>query len=194
MKTEIRPVVGREIEPFLQDIARLRIEVFREFPYLYDGDFEYEERYLTHYAEADLALFVLAIADGQVVGVSTAVAMVEADPEFKSAIAGSEFGVEETLYFGESVLDARFRGQGFGKQFFVEREAHAERMGLPVTCFCAVERPQDHPRKPNGYRPLHGFWRSLGYEHHPDIRVHYPWKDIDEDSESLKPMSFWFKR
>ena len=39
LKTE----TGRGIEKYLHDLAKLRIEVFREFPYLYDGSPEYEK-------------------------------------------------------------------------------------------------------------------------------------------------------
>ena len=37
--------------PYMGDLAALRIEVFREFPYLYEGTLEYEQRYLKSYAE-----------------------------------------------------------------------------------------------------------------------------------------------
>jgi hypothetical protein len=43
---EVTQLRGREIEPYLQEIAGLRITVFREFPYLYEGDLEYEMAYL----------------------------------------------------------------------------------------------------------------------------------------------------
>ena len=36
----------RDPAPYLEDVAHLRIAVFREFPYLYDGDPGYEARYL----------------------------------------------------------------------------------------------------------------------------------------------------
>ena len=35
-----------ELRPFLKDLARLRMEVFHDFPYLYDGTAEYEEKSL----------------------------------------------------------------------------------------------------------------------------------------------------
>ncbi len=41
---EIRRVVGSAIEPYLSDLVSLRIDIFRAFPYLYDGDRVYEER------------------------------------------------------------------------------------------------------------------------------------------------------
>lgn len=34
---------GAALIEHISDLASLRIEVFRDFPYLYDGDFEYEK-------------------------------------------------------------------------------------------------------------------------------------------------------
>ena len=38
------------------DLARLRIGVFREFPYLYDGSLDYERDYLADYASTEGAI------------------------------------------------------------------------------------------------------------------------------------------
>lgn len=75
--TDIRlmTVRGAELEPWLEHVAALRIEVFRDFPYLYDGSFEYETRYLRTYVECDSAVCVLALAGERVVGASTGLAM-----------------------------------------------------------------------------------------------------------------------
>ena len=37
MTVEIKSLSGIDATPYLDDLARLRIEVFRAFPYLYDG-------------------------------------------------------------------------------------------------------------------------------------------------------------
>ncbi|HBF93820.1 MAG TPA: GNAT family N-acetyltransferase, partial [Marinobacter adhaerens] len=44
MAVSIRRLSGDQIKPYLDDLARLRIEVFRHFPYLYDGDMDYERK------------------------------------------------------------------------------------------------------------------------------------------------------
>jgi hypothetical protein len=31
---------GKDLEKYISDLARLRIEVFHDFPYLYDGDYD----------------------------------------------------------------------------------------------------------------------------------------------------------
>ena len=43
-------VFGADVRPFISDLARLRIQVFAEFPYLYAGELGYEEAYLQHLA------------------------------------------------------------------------------------------------------------------------------------------------
>ena len=64
MAVSIRRLSGDQIKPYLDDLARLRIEVFRHFPYLYDGDMDYERKYLDTYARSPESLFVLAL-DGE---------------------------------------------------------------------------------------------------------------------------------
>lgn len=79
---EIRPVSGIAVEPWLDELAGLRIRVFRDYPYLYDGDPDYERRYLDRYARSDRSLFVLALEYNRVVGVASALPLEDADEEF----------------------------------------------------------------------------------------------------------------
>ena len=72
MSIEVRLVEPAQIEAHLDDLARLRIAVFREWPYLYDGDPAYEAGYLTHFAQAPEACLVAAFDRGAVVGMATA--------------------------------------------------------------------------------------------------------------------------
>ena len=61
-----------EIEAALDDLARLRIAVFADWPYLYEGDAAYEARYLSHFAASPGAVVVAARdADGRMVGAAT---------------------------------------------------------------------------------------------------------------------------
>ena len=73
IKVEI--CTGAAVAPLLPELARLRVEVFREFPYLYDGDTAYEEKYFQIYAETPGAAVVVARDDGRIVGASTCLPM-----------------------------------------------------------------------------------------------------------------------
>ncbi|OOC48219.1 hypothetical protein B0684_11135 [Thioalkalivibrio versutus] len=83
---------------------------------------------------------------------------------------------------------------GAGHRFFDEREAAARRLGFAHATFCAVVRPEDHPRRPAGYRSLDGFWKKRGYRRAEGRVGHFPWPDIGERQESLKPLQFWWRR
>src|SRR5690606_10812750 len=67
---------GAEAEPFLDAVAALRIEVFADWPYLYQGDVDYERGYLARYARCPRALFVLAKDGETIVGASTGLPLI----------------------------------------------------------------------------------------------------------------------
>lgn len=193
MTVEIKSLSGIDASPYFDDLARLRITVFRVFPYLYDGSVEYERKYLATYADTKGAVFVLALDGGQVVGMSTGMPMAAETDEVKSPFLAAGYDPLQLFYFGESVLLPDYRGHGIGVRFFEEREAHAKHLGFDWCTFCAVERPADHPRRPADYMPLNAFWEKRGYRHHPELRTSFTWQDIDESVESPKPLSFWMK-
>ena len=193
MTLTIQPFSGSDATPFFGDLARLRSTVFRDFPYLYEGNPDYEQTYLSTYARSEGSIFVLAIDGDQVVGVATGTPMAGETEEVQRPFLAAGFDPEHFSYFGESVLLPRYRGRGIGVKFFEGREAQAKRLGLRYATFCAVERPADHPRRPADYQPLDAFWGKRGYTHHPELRTTFTWRDIDETHESPKPLSFWIR-
>ncbi len=187
---EIRRLIGPAILPHLADIARLRIRVFREFPYLYDGSVGYEQTYLESYASAARGVCVLALDDGAVVGASTGLPLEEADEAFQAPLREAGFDLRSVFYLGESVLEKSHRGQGIGHRFFDEREAHAAELGFPITTFCAVERPDDHPLKPADYRSNEAFWAKRGYLLRPDLKARLSWQQVDSPDEVSNLLAF----
>jgi GNAT superfamily N-acetyltransferase len=185
---------GDKLKQFIPELASLRITVFRDFPYLYDGDLAYEEGYLKTYIEAPNSVIVLAFDGDRVVGASTGIPLVHETDEVKAPFIAAGYDVNKVFYCGESVLLSEYRGQGAGVAFFDHREDHAKEIGgFEFSCFCGVQRPDDHPRRPAGYKPLDNFWRKRGYEKHPELDTTFSWKELDETEESPKPMTFWMK-
>jgi len=192
---EIVRVSGEAIRPYLTDVAKLRIEVFREFPYLYDGSEDYERGYLEVYAKSERSVIVLAIKDGQVVGASTGLPLEDADEAFQKPFRDAGMDVSRIFYFGESVLRKSERGQGIGHRFFDEREIHARDHGFSIMTFCAVQRDADHPMKPEDYRENDAFWKKRGYEKVAALAAELGWEQIDQPgSETRNRLIFWLKR
>ena len=184
---------GDAVRERLDALADLRIRVFRDFPYLYDGDIVYEREYLEKYAASANSVFVLALDEDQVVGAATGLPLADADPAFQVPFRAAGIALHEVFYFGESVLDPAYRGQGIGHRFFDGREDFAATLGYPITAFCAVVRPDDHPQRPADYRPLDAFWRARGYAPEPGMQTEYRWRDLREKHETAKVMQFWLR-
>lgn len=191
---DVKSVTGEDIYGVLDDLARLRITVFRDWPYLYDGTLEYEEKYLKTFAAAKGAVVVCAYDGSFMVGASTGAPMIEHADEFGEPFRKAGYDIAKIFYCGESVLLKSHRGFGLGHAFFDGREAQARKLGgFTHSTFCRVLRPDDHPLKPADYQPLDPFWRKRGYEPVPGLIATYDWKDVDQADETTHQMQFWMK-
>lgn len=112
MTSDVQVLVrrGSDIAEWFDTVAHLRAKVFRSFPYLYEGDIEYEKHYLSMYARSADSLLVLALADDLVVGASTGLPLGDAEPAFQVPFADRGVPMEAVFYCGESVLLPAFRG------------------------------------------------------------------------------------
>jgi GNAT superfamily N-acetyltransferase len=191
---QIVALTGDKLRAALPELARLRIAVFRDFPYLYDGTIAYEMGYLSHFAAAPGAIAIVAMDDGWMVGASTGAPMAEHAAEFGAPFVAQGYDVARIFYCSESVLLASHRGLGLGHAFFDGREAHARALGgFTHSTFSSVVRPPDHPLLPAGYSPLDAFWMRRGYAKAEGLVASYRWKDIDQAGETDKAMQFWIK-
>lgn len=197
MNNPVIPVVrrfsGDAMPPFLDDIARLRMTVFRDWPYLYDGDLDYERDYLAAYARSPRSVFVLAFDEGRVIGASTGIPLAEDTPAFHQPFRDRGIAVDSVFYFGESVLLHEYRGRGLGHAFFDQREDHARSLGgFAMTTFAAVDRDNDDPRRPQNHRGNEIFWDKRGYQRQPGMTMHLAWNELAR-GEIEHALTFWIR-
>lgn len=191
---QIETYQAQQVESVIGELAQLRMEVFREYPYLYDGNLQYEEKYLRAYLESSYFALIVAKDDDKIVGASTCLPLIDEVDEVRAPFMALSYDIDKIFYLGESVLLRPYRDKGIGVRFFEAREAHARRLGgFEWATFCAVERPADDPRRPADYVPLHNFWRKRGYFKRDELDTFFSWKEVGESEESLKPMTFWMK-
>ena len=194
MTVRVAPLTGKSMAGALDALARLRIAVFRDWPYLYDGTLGYEQTYLAKLAAARGAVIVAAYDGEAIVGCATGAPMAEMEADISAPFKAGGYDVERIFYCGESVLLPAYRGRGLGHAFFDHREAQARALrGFTHAAFCAVVRPEDHPLRPKDYVPLDAFWQKRGYAKADGLLTRFAWKDIDRSSETEKPMQFWMR-
>ena len=192
-ETRVETARGEAARRHLQDVAALRIAVFRDWPYLYAGDPDYERAYLQAYTASPRSVFVLAFDGDRVVGASTGIPLVDDAEAFQLPFRAQGAAVGEVFYFGESVLLPEYRGHGVGNAFFDQREAHAHALGrFRWTAFCAVDRDDGDLRRPPGYRPNDAFWSRRGYVRQPGMTVCLPWNEIGLGQVD-HALTFWLR-
>ncbi len=194
MSVRVAPLLGAEFQRAIPDLARLRMEVFREWPYLYDGTYDYEKGYIEKFARSDGSVIIAAIDGSRVVGAATASPLAGHADAFAVPFKAAGHDIEKIFYFGELVLLPAYRGRGIGHQFFDAREAHAKgQPGYTHTAFCAVVRPATHPMQPPTYRTHDQFWTKRGYAKAEGLIARFDWKDIGNAGKTEKPMQFWMR-
>ena len=190
---QVRALQGAELEAALDGVAELRITVFRDWPYLYDGSKDYEREYLQTYRDNPGALLVGAFHEGRLIGASTSTPMEDHAPEFAAPFRALGIAPEKILYGAESVLLRPYRGIGLGHRFIDLREGHARALGRTHVAFCSVVRPEDHPARPAVYRSNDAFWRGRGFATLPGVVARFSWKDLGEAEETEKALQFWMR-
>lgn len=194
MTVTVKTLTGAALSDAADALARLRIAVFHDFPYLYEGTLDYEARYLQIFLQAKDAIIVAAQEDdGRIVGCATGTALGGHHGELAKPFIAAGYDIDQIFYCSESVLLDAYRGRGLGHAFFDQREAHARTRGYKYSTFCGVVRPDDHPLKPADYRPLDAFWHKRGYRKLEGIVAEFEWRDIGDDKSTRKPMQFWMK-
>ena len=191
---QVRILQGDALEAALDDIARLRIAVFRDWPYLYDGTLAYERGYLATYRDTPGALLVAAFDGDTLIGASTSTRMEDHAEAFAAPFQSTQIALTDILYGAESVVLPPYRGLGLGHRFFELREAHARSLGRAYVAFASVKRPDAHPLRPDTFRTNDAFWTSQGYAPLPGVVAEFGWKDLGDREETIKPLQFWMRR
>ena len=186
--------IGRNVAPVLPDLARLCTVVFRDWPHLYDGDGRYDVDHLQALAASPQSALIVAFDGATAVGASTCLPVTDATANFRAPFLAQAWPADRFFYLAESVLLPAYRGQGIGAAFFALREAHIRAVSAcDFACFCAIERPEDHPRRPPAAASLDTFWRRRGYAPVPGFHCTMRWKEIGRAIESDFKMQIWIK-
>ena len=187
--------IAGQITPLLAELAALRTRVFREWPYLYDGDESYESDYLKSYARSARAMLAVAYDGDTVIGASTCMPMTDASADVQAPLAAFGLDPRNFFYFGESVLLPAYRGHGLGVRFFAAREAHARAdAACDHALFYAVRRAPDHPARPVNATSLEAFWSHRGFGRMPGLSCTMRWKELGMPTETTNTLDAWIKK
>ena len=190
----IQLVAGQEVEQYIDDLALLRISVFREYPYLYEGNMEYERSYLQKFVQGEDCIIAVVLDNGHVVGAVSGLplALEEAEVRGPWKKASSLDGV---YYISEILLKPDYRGLGLGKQLMEALEEWVAASGkFTEIALATVVRPKDDPRRPATYRDAQRFFADRNYHIKEGVTCTIAWQEIDEADTTSKPLQFWSRK
>ena len=182
---------GLEIENHIDDLGRFRMEIFREYPYLYDGSIEYERVYLSRYSRNPESLLLILQDDRGILGACTGMPLTSEDIGFQNTFVGEN--KDEIYYIGEIMLRADSRGQGLGSSLLSTALSLIDLTRFKKVSLCTVDRGLNHPRRPVNYCPPDYLWEKYGFVKSSNHLAYLGWKDIGHEIETDKPMNIWFK-
>ena len=186
-------LTGAAVAAGLDDMATLRLDIFREYPYLYEGRRDDELVYLETYATAPDACVILAHDGATVIGAATGMPLSHEDQQMQDALSGTALPLDEIYYIGELLFRPAYRNCGLGGKLLGQLESRIRSLGRYRTLTCAtVERPDNHPLQPPGYLPITRFLAHTGFARLPGVSTNFTWRETDGIKRD-HPMQFWIK-
>lgn len=183
---------GQQSRRYAEQIASIRLELFREFPYLYLGTVEEEYEYLSMYFDSPSATLVLGFdRENQLVCYSSSLAVDDCTDDIKLPCAS--LGYLNILYIGEVMLRSDYRSRGISRYCMAHHEALAREGGYDAVVFMTIDRSHDHPCAPVGYRPLDDLWIKYGYKRVTGVSVLQSWRQVDTQEYVSHTLSLWIK-
>ncbi len=177
------------------ELATLRINVFREYPYLYEGNLEYEKNYLSQYLSTKNSVLVIAKDKERIIGAITGIPLNETFSDCRNFFIENKIPMEGRFYLGEITLLKEYRGQGIGARLYeVFEEFVRSNERYQEIVLCEVATSKDDPRRTSDYFCLDSFWAKRGYVKNPDWVTQFSWKELDSEKEFYHPMVFWTKK
>jgi GNAT superfamily N-acetyltransferase len=198
MGLEVQSYIGADSSEYIELVSELRINTFKEFPYLYSGNLAYEKEYMQGYTADVQAMITLARVDNRLAGIATGIPLVSDSDIVKDAnLAFTQNNLDSSqyYYYGEIIVLPEYQKQYIAKQLLSVQDEIIKAWDYRYSCLLTVIREDNHPQRPALYLSSDRAWERLGYIK-MNLQSHYHWPTIMSDAsvrECVHPMQFWKK-
>lgn len=199
MNVTVEILTGKDVQKYIVLLSRLRIDNFKEYPYLYEGSMEYEKQCMQGYMSCPHCAFAIAKVDGKIAGALTGIPLVsdssignDAEKIFKL----NNLSPSEYYYYGEIFVLKKFRNLAVAASLFAAQNSKVKGLGYKYAVMLTVVREENHPLKPKKYRSPDQLWTRAGFSR-MDLVLNCRWPTIQPDG-SVKDINnfleFWAKK
>jgi len=199
MTITIEILIGKNASEYIEYVSHLRINIFKEYPYLYQGDLEYEKKYVADYTLHNQAMIAIAKIDGLIAGISTGIPVISDSKiaqDVKEIFTKQKTEAEKYYYYGEIMILPEFRGKGLATKLYSAQDKIIKEWGFEHACILTVIRENDHPLKPKCYNSPNSLWKHLGF-FQTGYKTNLHWQTIQSDGNSndaSNTLELWSKK
>lgn len=190
---KIETYQGPEIAPYTQQIVKLVDTIYRQYPYLYNGDDAGYIDYLDSYARSKNAIICLVFDGNKIVGIAAGMPMTEAREIYWEPLKKHGYDLNTLFYQGEFGLLPAYHNQGVEEAMFHKVEEFVRKGPYKSIAFWEVESSTSPSQRPENYLPSDPFWKRLGFIRYSELNFNMFWTNINEKKESPHLAVYWLK-
>lgn len=179
-------------------LSSWRISSFRDFPYLYEGNAEYEEEYLNGFCANSRSVMFRAYCNAETIALLSGLPLessFEIIQETAALSALCEVPCHDMFYISEVIVHPEYQGRGLARTLMKQAEEYAATQGYRAACFLTVVRDNHDPRKPAYYYDPDLIWSRFGYTR-TTITTSFDWPTRQLDGtvrNTAHELVYWFK-
>jgi GNAT superfamily N-acetyltransferase len=182
---------GLNVSPYLKDIAKLRLETLKDFPYLYGGDLEKEIEYLERiFLSSNDSWFLLYLSSSGVAGGIGITPLDMLPDEIKEPFIINGLDISDYMYIGEAMLLRDYRDRGLFKNMLSFAEKQAKLAGKKYSVFSYVEREKTNNQT---NRAGDSIWGKFGYSKIINDPIEQKWLRSDTRRIETNKLFLWEK-
>lgn len=185
---------GKELLSNIPELTKLRLTIYREYPYLYEGDPLFEESYVSLFANSSDALLIVAKVGNRIVGALSGLPLDSAQKEIQDVFLASKMKLKECYALCDVVVLKEYRNRRVATILYEEFANQLRKMKrYKKVVLWQIVRAQDDPKRPNDYFSPDNFFGKQGFKKHPEYTCVLRWKEISEKEERAHRFEFWLK-
>ncbi len=194
----VRLLTGNAMQYMIPFIAQQRVDAYRGYPYLYEGNLSEGYELLEWHAQVPYATFAIAFHEDVPVGCALGIPFTLYGPHFMGSVElFKSHGIDPDCfyYITDIIILEEHRGKSLATRLTECVETYSMSVGFGYVCFTS-ESHEHHPLKPEGYKELDALWAHLGY-HKTNLVTYAAWNTIQVEGPSRvqdHPLPYWIKK
>lgn len=182
---DLEIIKGKDIQRYFEPFTQLRMAFYRDYPYLYAGNKEFERKYFSMFTTHEDSRLIVAKEEDKIVGAILGAPLKATAEEVQRPYKEQGKSIDTIYYLGDILVQKDHRDQGIGSALYEEFESIIRSMKkYQEIDLYEIARSDEHPRKPKDYKPIEDFWKKRGYTQASDLKAEFAWKEIGEKQES----------